>query len=218
MYHYVYTLMFNDDMKYIGMRSTTVLPELDILYLGSGAGLPKDRSPKTCGKTIVEIFPTRKGASDYEQDLIIEYGAVASEEFYNRRLRTHDKHGSELSMEHRRMISACHKGRDRTAYGKKYTGVGRTPAQKAGSIRAAEKVRGTKDPAKGSPGITNQGFVPWYYITPEGVRVEVHNETKAEYAHKFGFTVRQLMHRFHYSNEHKEGRYHPFTGWIFGNL
>ena len=218
MYHYVYTLMFDDGMKYIGMRSTHLEPELDVSYRGSGRYLPDERDQTVCEKTIVKVFKTREEAADYEQQLILEYDAVNSDEFYNKRLRTHDRHGCTLTPEHIEKATAHMKGRKRPEYAKKYVGDGRTPAQKDGHKRAAEKLRGTKCPSKGRTGTKNNGFSPWYYITPDGVRVEVHDETKAEYAYKLGFTVRQLINRFHYTNEHKEGRYHPFKGWTFGNL
>lgn len=217
MYHYVYQLSFPDGMQYIGMHSTTIEPYLDTCYLGSGKKLPL-RTPQSCTKTILGIFPTRELAAEYEIAKIKEFDAVNSKDFYNMRLKCHDKHGSKLSLEQRELIKRAHTGRDRTEYGKKYTGEGRTPAQKAGSIRSGLKMRGTKNPAKGHSGITNHGFTPWYYITPENEYVEVHDQTRQDKAHEFGLTPRQLAHGFHYTNEHRKAKGHPRKGWTFGSL
>lgn len=217
MYHYVYLLEFPDGMKYVGLHSTKIKPELDICYLGSGKALPL-RDPTSCKKSILSTFPTREEAAQYEIDIIEQYDCVASNEWYNLRKRTYDKHGSSLSPEHRQLISDTHKGRDRSAYGKKYTGEGRTPAQRAGAIIAAEKVRGTKCPNKGKPGIENSGFKPWYYIDPADNYVEVHDTPKLDYAEKLGVTPRQFYHRFHHTNEHKVAKQTSLKGWVFGNL
>ena len=204
-------------MKYIGLHSTVIEPHLDTCYLGSGKALP-ERTPQSCVKTILGIFPSREEAAKHEVFKIEEADAVRSNQFYNLRLRTFDKHGSSLSDEHRGLIRKTQTGKSRREYGEKYTGAGRTPAQLAGSLRAAEKIRGTKCPAKGSPGTKNQGFTPWYYIQPSGRYVEVHDRTKQEMAQELGLTYRQLAHAFHYTNEHKEARTLPRKGWVFGNL
>lgn len=217
MFHYVYLLEFENGKGYIGMRSTTLEPELDTCYLGSGRALPP-RDSSSCTKTILKVFPTREEARKYEIDLIVLNDCVKSPIWYNLRRNTFDKHGSTLSEEHKKLISKQHLGTKRPEFSRKYVGENRTPAQKAGSIRAGIKIKGTKNPAKGSLGITNQGFTPWYYITPNGDYVEVHDEPKQDYAIKLGFTPRQLGHGFHYTNEHKESNRKPRKGWTFGNL
>ena len=217
MYHYVYLLEFDDGMAYVGLHSTVIKPELDVCYLGSGKALPP-RSPKTCTKTIIKIFDNRQDAHEYECDLIKEWDCVKSPLFYNLRHKTHDKHGSSLSAEHRQMISERQLGRKRPEYGKKYSGAGRTPAQRDGDRRAGEKTRGTKNPAKGLSGTDNNGFKPWYSISPSGVYTEYLNETKQDVAALLGVTPRQLIHRFHYTNEHRVCRVKSLKGWAFGNL
>lgn len=217
MFHYVYLLEFPNGMGYIGLHSTVIQPELDICYLGSGKALPP-RDTTSCTKTILATFPTRETALQYEIDLIIANDCVKSEIWYNLRRNTFDKHGSTLNPQHIKQIVENRTGKLRTEYGKKYSGEGRTPAQKAGDKRAGLKILGTKNPAKGSPGISNQGFTPWYYITPTGEYVEVLDTPKQDYASKLGFTARQLGHRFHYTNEHKVARTLPAKGWTFGNL
>ena len=218
MYHYVYLLTFPDAMKYIGVHSTTIEPHLDTCYLGSGKHLPSDRTPQSCCKTILEVFTSREEAVEYEVNLITVTNAVMTPNYYNARLRTFDRHGSKLTDAQREVISRNSKGFSRVAWGKKYSGDGRTPAQRAGTLSMITKNTGVKNPAKGSPGISNQGFVPWYYITPEGEYVEVHDKTKQEYASILGFTPRQLGHGFHHTNEHRRSDRLPRKGWTFGNL
>ena len=217
MYHYVYLLTFTDGMKYVGLHSTVIKPELDTCYLGSGKALPY-RTPDSCKKTILKEFETRLEAYEYEANLINEWDCVASPDFYNLRHKTYDKHGCSLSDNHKKLISQTHKGRKRTEYGKKYSGEGRTPAQKDGDKRAGEKILGTKNPAKGKPSIFNNGFIPWYYITPNGDYHEMYEITKQEFAPSIGVTYRQLIHRFHYTNEHNICKVKSLKGWTFGNL
>ena len=217
MYHYVYKLTFPDGMQYIGVHSTTIEPHLDTCYLGSGKALPP-RDRFSCSKEIIEICASRQEATDLEVALITEHDAVKSPMFYNQRLRTFDKHGTQLTEEHKHKCSIAGKGQSRVEWGRKYSGSGRTPAQVAGAKRAGDKIRGTTNPAKGSPGTKNQGFAPWYYITPSGEYVEVHDRTKQEVAPELGLTYRQLGHGFHYTNEHKKAKTLPRKGWTFGNL
>jgi len=55
-------------------------------------------------------------------------------------------------------------------------------------------------------------------IFQNGMKIEVHNKSKQDYAVKLGVTPRQLGHRFHYTNEHKEAKGLPLKGYTFGNL
>lgn len=217
MYHYVYLLEFENGMGYVGMHSTVIEPELDTRYLGSGTALPPKDSIG-CTKTILKTFSSREEAVQYEIDIIDLNDCVASPIWYNQRRSTHDKHGSSLSLEHRELIRETMIGRKRPEFAAKYVGEGRTPAQRAGSIRAGEKIRGTKNPDKGFPSISNTAFVPWYFYTPDGVYTEVHDITKKDYAAILGCTHRQLTHRFHHTNIHKAGTTKPFKDWVFGNL
>lgn len=222
MYHYVYTLYFpSTGMSYIGCHSTVIKPELDTCYLGSGKLLPKDRNPQNCIKTIVKEFNTRKEATSYEEFLIAKYDAVNSSSYYNVRLHVYDKHGSHLSEEHKAWISNHFKGRKRVEYSKKYRGEGRTPAQKAGSIRAGLKLRGTKDPRKGKSGVKNNAFKPWYYITPSGEYHEVYDLTLRDASKKlFNVSEHQLTNRFIPANIHKPMKKscNKLVGYTFGFL
>lgn len=222
MYHYVYTLYFPSTKKsYIGCHSTTIEPELDTCYLGSGKNLPKDRNPSNCIKKIVKLFNTREEATAYEEKLIAAHNAVESEDFYNIRLHVYDKHGSHLSEEHKKQISERQTGKKRPEYAKKYKGEGRTPAQRAGSIRAGLKLRGVKNPRKGNPGVKNSAFKPWYYITPSGEYHEVYDMTLRDASSKlFHVSEHQLIHRFSPANRHKplKQRRNALVGYTFGFL
>lgn len=221
MYHYVYELTFQNGMKYIGCHSTTIEPELDTCYLGSGKALPEDRTPQNCTKRIVATFNTRKEATDYEEYLIVLNNAVKSNKFYNLRKHVYDKHGFPCSEEQKQYFSKTYTGRKRPEYAKKYVGAGRTPAQIAGAKRGGLKMRGTKDPRKGKPGIKNNAFKPWYYITPDNVYVEVHDMTLQDAAEKlFHVSRHQLVHRFSKENQHKplKQRRNSLIGYTFGFL
>lgn len=219
MYHYVYELTFSDGKKYIGCHSTTIEPELDTCYLGSGKYLPKDRTPQTCTKRIVATFSTRKEATDYEEYLITLNNAVKSEDYYNARLHVYDKHGSHLTEEQKEYFRKLYTGRKRPEYAAKYKGSGRTPAQIAGAKRGGLKMRGTKDPRKGKPGVKNNSFKPWYYITPSGEYHEVYDLTLRDACKKlFNVSEHQLEHRFYKDNIHKKMKRkgNNLYGYTFG--
>ena len=214
MNHYVYLLTFNDGMKYVGCRSTKHKPELDNVYLGSGGNLPT-RDIGTCQKHILKVFPTREDAILYEIDYIIRNQCVQSDKWYNLRTRTHDRHGSKNTPEHIAKVIESRKG----LVCNTRSGERRTAAQKAADAKLRVGLgNGESNPAKAHKGTDNQGFVPWYHISPEGVYTEVLDLTKAEYASKLGVTPRQLSHRFHYKNIHKAATTKPLKGWTFGNL
>lgn len=221
MYHYTYLLEFDDGMKYVGVHSTTVQPHLDTRYLGSGRKLPP-RDSSSCTKHILGTYPDRASAVAAEVDYIDAHDCCASPEYYNVRRATFDLHGrtkddtpgiAQTAMKlrgrtHNRDSSSC-------IY---LTGDDRTPAQKVGQERMRAALTGQKNPAKGRPGVKNNGFRPWYYITPEGEYVEVHDRTKAEVAPELGMTPRQIAHGFHHSNMHKRAKTLPRKGYVFGNL
>lgn len=218
MHHYVYLLEFENGKGYIGSHSTNIEPELDTRYLGSGAKLPK-RNPNTCKKTIIKICNSRQDAQDYEEKMIRLNNCVESGMFYNMRYRVNDKHGSHLSDEHKEQIRNTQLGRCKhSSDASRLTGDERTPAQKQADTVRSVKQTGILNKAKGHTGVSNCAFKPWYYITPNGVYHEMHNETKEDAAARLGFTIRQLTHGFHRSNEHKKARTLPRKGWTFGNL
>lgn len=214
MNHYAYILTFPDGKRYFGARSTALEPHLDTTYLGSGRALPKDRKDtRNVIKTIVCTFSTREELMAFEYEYIVQNGCVKSSDWLNCRSKTHDRFGS----------TPWNKGipidRSQAAetYSRRYKG-NRTPAMLKAHAETAEKIRGVKNPAKAHHGIDNSGFKPWYFITPEGEYNEVLTQTKEDMAAFFGVTQRQLIHRFHYSNEHKPAKTKPLKGYVFGNL
>lgn len=215
MNHYCYLLTFSDGMKYVGAHSTTLDPSLDTTYLGSGCMLPKDRHEigYPVQKVILGTFSTREELMEYERNFIRTNDCVNSDGWYNAREATFDRHGSEP------WNKGVKTGKTNSdTFNRRYCNGYRTPAQIAGALSMKAKLTGVKNPAKGLSGTENNGFIPWYSISPEGIREEHHVQTKAEFGAKLGLNPRQMYHRFHPSNEHKPARYGAIKGWIFGNL
>ncbi len=219
MHHYAYLLTFPNGMKYVGAKSGKVKPELDSTYLGSGRDLPKDRHEyrSKIVKEILGIFNSRSELIDYEANYIEVNDCVNSNQYYNLRYTVYDKHNKGHTG--RGFTKACKSKATATYKKRNYTkGANRTPAQLAHDQWCRDNFVGVKNPAKGHSGISNQGFISWYYIDPEGNYVEVHDQTKIDKAPELGFTARQLGHGFHYTNEHKKSNRPPRKGWTFGNL
>lgn len=218
MYHYAYVLTFPNNMRYIGARSSVLPPELDTTYLGSGKALPKDRHDHRhlIDKKIIQVCESRSVLMQFEMDFIIQNKCITSPEWYNQRLKTHDRHGEKLKLPIKRNCAESLKKRE--TFSRRYGNGYRTPAQLQADKNVSLRHKGVPNPKKAHKGIDNHGFVAWYYITPEGVYVEVHDKTKEEMAEVLGFTKRQLGHGFHYTNQHKCSDRHPRKGWTFGNL
>ena len=227
MYHYTYLIVFPDGKMYIGARSTLIKPELDTLYLGSGRYLP-ERTPQTCTKHILGLYDSRHELIQAEIDLIDLNNAVNSEQYYNKRRKVYDKFGlTTNTCEGVALTTSKLTGRTKETHEyirqanikrSSYSGSNRTPAQIEGQKRCAETIRGTTNPLKACKGVDNGGFNPWYYIKPDGTRIEVWVTPKQDYAHLLGLTPRQLGHRFHHTNIGKPGKTGKTKGWVFGNI
>lgn len=226
MFHYNYLLKFSDGMQYIGCRSSSIKPELDTCYLGSGKGLP-DRDKSNCTKVILAEFPTRDEAIKAEVKYILDHDCVNSPEWYNRCYSANDRHGktSDKCTGTKAMQSKL-KGRTAETHEyirkanekrKAYSGANRTPAQIEADKVRKEKSKG-KNPSKGHSSTTNPSFSPWYYIKDTGEKVIVSECTKKDYAPKLGITPRQLEHRFHHTNINKPAKQGKLKGWVFGNV
>lgn len=215
MYHYAYLLTFSDGKKYIGARTYHLNPELDTTYLGSGKNLPKDRhnNRNAVKKEILATFSTREELLAFEKQFIINNNCVKDPNWYNVRLSTYDKYNKKELRKRKPFPNTSGKTLSER-YGHGY----RTPAQIDGALRMRKKLTGVKNPKKGLSGSKNNGFRPWYYITPDGEYVEVFDKSKRELAPILGFTERQLGHGFHHSNIHKKALKMPRKGWTFGNL
>lgn len=215
MYHYAYLLTFPNGKKYIGARSFHLKPELDTTYLGSGKALPKDRHDyrDLVQKDILQTFNTREELMEFEKNFIKNNNCIKDESWYNLRLSTFDRHGQKTLN-----FKQCkYQTTSGSTFKKRYKNY-RTPAQIDGAARMRKALTGVSNPAKGLKGVNNNGFNPWYYITPDGQYVEVLDKTKKEMASELGFTERQLGHGFHHTNEHQCAKSMPRKGWTFGNL
>lgn len=199
-------------MKYFGARSTKLHPSLDTAYLGSGRMLPKNRSIQNTSKEIINLYDTRLELMQAEEDFIISNGCTNSEDWYNLRTKTYDRYGSESPTKGMKFAY-----KPRPVFKQRYGNGKRTAAMLKADESRKIKCAG-KNPKKGKAGTDNNGFTPWYYITPNGEYVEVFDKTKQEMAAILGFTVRQLTHGFHKSNIDKVGKTKPRKGWVFGNL
>ncbi len=222
MNHYLYLLEFGGGMKYVGARSTHLIPSLDASYLGSGKALPP-RTRSSCIKIILGVYPSRQLLMQAEIEFIVLNDCVKSKFYYNLRKQTFDKHGMAdtsgpalqgRTKETHKYIREANKKRIQ------YTGQDRTPAQKVSDA----KLRGVStgpNLAKGRPGVTNSGFTPWYYVDPTGNYFEMLHITRQEFAPTIGATPRQVGHRFHHTNIHKQaGRAATkvLRGYTFGCL
>jgi len=85
-YHYTYIITnMNNQMKYIGVRSCSCLPENDDGYMGSSKILNEvmNETPEYFTKTIIDTFPTREIANINEQWFHEHYDVAQNPKFYN---------------------------------------------------------------------------------------------------------------------------------------
>ena len=85
-FHYTYIITnTTNQMKYIGVRSCSCLPENDDEYMGSSKilGETLQETPESFTKTIIDTFPTREIANANEQWLHETYDVARNPEFYN---------------------------------------------------------------------------------------------------------------------------------------
>jgi hypothetical protein len=147
-YHYTYLITnTTNQMKYIGVRSCSCLPENDDGYMGSSKILDEDMGiePEAFTKTIIETFSTRETANADEQRLHEMYDVARNPLFYNlvnapmgfcmsgknhspearkkmSKSRSGDNHhmyGKHLSSETKKKISESNKGKTHTEETKK---------------------------------------------------------------------------------------------------
>lgn len=222
MYHYTYLLEFADGMKYVGVHSTHIPPELDTRYLGSGRALPP-RNPKTCKKRVLATYPTREEAIEAELHYITSNQCCESDKYYNLRKTSTDLHGRTKET-CAGIATTAEKLRGRKI-GKmsKYAanhlkGEERTPAQKAGAKAMRKALTGKSNPATGHHGISNSGFTSWYSIDPDGNYEEHKTETKQEFAMRHGRDPQSVVNRCRPQAEHVRAIKGKWKGWLFGNL
>jgi len=161
-FHYTYIITnTNNQMKYIGVRSCSCLPENDDEYMGSSKilGETLQETPESFTKTIIDTFPTREIANTNEQWLHETYDVARNSMFYNlciapmgfcvagrkvseetRKKISLSKKGKSYSEEFRKKISEVTKGEKNPFYGKKHS----DEAKK----KMSESMRGKKRPPR----------------------------------------------------------------------
>jgi hypothetical protein len=123
-YHYTYLITnTTNQMKYIGVRSCSCLPENDSDYMGSSKALDEsmNETPESFTKTIIGTFPTRENANADEQWLHEMYDVARNPEFYNLMNAPlgFDNTGKHHTPEIRKKLSLSHKGNTHTEESKK---------------------------------------------------------------------------------------------------
>lgn len=115
MYHYTYLIWHRPSrMKYIGVRSSILIPSKDTNYWGSSKHLPVDVAT-THKKRVLKIFSTRKEALDHEIALHNKYDVAVNPNFYNKAKQTStkfDTSGTQIPEEHKNKIRLSLKNRE----------------------------------------------------------------------------------------------------------
>ena len=125
-FHYTYLITnTNTQMKYIGVRSCTCLPENDSDYMGSSKILNEamEVEPEAFTKTIIDTFPTREIANTNEQWLHETYDVARNPEFYNLCIAPvgFNMCGRIQTVESRKKQSIVKMGSNNPNYGKKHS-------------------------------------------------------------------------------------------------
>ena len=124
--HYTYLITnTTNQMKYIGVRSCSCLPENDSDYMGSSKLLNEamEIEPESFVKTIIDTFPTREIANADEQRLHEMYDVARNPEFYNLCIAPMGfcMSGRERSAETRQKISESTSGEKSYWFGKTHS-------------------------------------------------------------------------------------------------
>ena len=89
-YHYVYRITdIKKEKYYVGCRTSTIKPEEDLGYIYfSSSGNPQfiksqKKDPNRFIYEIIETFPSRDEAEQYEKELLSDIDARSNESFYN---------------------------------------------------------------------------------------------------------------------------------------
>lgn len=189
MNHYTYQLEFENSIKYIGVRSCKC-PINEDSYYGSSKIIPSELYA-TCTKIVLNTFETRIEALQDEIRLHEELDIAVNPNYYNQVKQTSEKFNQQGTTkethEHIARMAEKLKGRTKVTHayletsGKKAAslrGENRTDAQKKADALVSQQQKGIKNPAKGNPSVEHPKFKPWYYITSEGVYVEVHDSVR----------------------------------------
>jgi len=171
MNHYTYEIKFENDMKYIGVRSCKCAIEDDV-YTGSSKLIPPELYA-TCEKTILNTFSTRIEAQQDEIARHAELDVARNPDYYNGvNAKSTGFSPIGLTKKHSENV------RLRSEKFRAYRGSNRTQAQLEADKKVAEFQKGRKDLSKGNSGMDNPQVKPWYYITPKGDYVEVYTSIR----------------------------------------
>lgn len=156
MYHYTYQINYSNGMKYIGVRSSECLPELDTKYVGSSAYTDNEL---ITSKEILKVFETREQALLHEIEIHELYDVARSSDYYNKARQTStgfDTTGIAFpqSEESKLKRSNSLKGRKRPAYigenlSKQRKGVKKGPHTAETKQRISEANKGQINTMKG---------------------------------------------------------------------
>jgi len=155
-FHYTYIITnTTNQMKYIGVRSCSCLPENDDEYMGSSKilGETLQETPESFTKTIIDTFPTREIANTNEQWLHETYDVARNSMFYNLCIapmgfnmcgRTHSK-------EARKKISEANKGKSYSEETRKKISLSKKGKSYSEEFRKkiSEVTKGEKNPFYG---------------------------------------------------------------------
>lgn len=187
MYFYVYQLIdVENGMRYIGKRSSTVLPSDDVKYMGSSKYVPKDK----CVKTVLSVHTTAVEATNEEIRLHNLHNVADNPMFYNKAKQTSIKFDTtglrfNLTEEQKAKLSNSSKGVSKTLTDEQRCAL----KQHLASFRTAEvraKAAATLTARGSNKGNKNSQFSSWY-ISTETVTYLFYDITKAEKAISDGF-------------------------------
>lgn len=221
MYHYTYEITYKTGMKYIGVRSSKIKPELD-KYMGSSK-----HTPKKGVKVILNTFTTRKEAVAHEIYLH-NYNDVSNNlNYYNKAKQTSigfDTTGTKhmTSQETKDKISKSHKGKIFSKEHKENISKSRQGLKpsKESIAKMVAKTTGqtrTEEFKKSRTGTKNQAFRPWYY-EKNGITCIVNNLTIRDFAIQEKVKEKMVRTRLNKHNKNKPASKGYFKGITFGLL
>lgn len=88
---------------------------------------------------------------------------------------------------------------------------------KEARIRGGKSCKGIPNPKKANPGLKHGKASAWYYITPEGVKVEVHNSVRGFFKEQPNVLPMPMATVMRYLREGVP-EYRKQEGWDFGKL
>lgn len=248
MFHYTYLIQSIDsDMRYIGVRSSSIPPIEDTEYWGSSKHLPKDVAT-THRKIILKIHPTREEAVAHEILLHTLNDVAANTNYYNKAKQTSvgfDTSGIPLSDSMKEKISNTLKNREFTQEHLdkiKAAITGRTFSEEhksnlSKSIRRYTSRDDYVNPRKGvkvsaetrakwrkavdhiySTPHKNPNFKPWFISYPTVTHL-FYDKTKQEYAIEQGCSNKRVFQDLATKSKGiKPLSYGKYKGLIIGNI